>query len=163
MLDFLCRCITWGSNPPATLSWSRTNGRRSTMKHLKVNSENLLNNCRQKYFPQVVNETTLWNFTESVLLYHPRPSHHGHMLTCSAVNSHIKIEETKEDRIKLEIFCKQVRLFTFLVCNAFLFLSSGNMLVIGYWKVFWFLPRGVSSIDNFVAWAERPTPYTFGV
>ena len=30
------RCITWGSNPPATLSWSRTNGRRSTTKHLKV-------------------------------------------------------------------------------------------------------------------------------
>ena len=32
----VCRCITWGANPPASLAWARSNGRKSTNKHLKV-------------------------------------------------------------------------------------------------------------------------------
>jgi len=85
--DYFVRCITWGSNPPATLTWARTNGRKYTNKHLKV-----------------VNETSHDNFTESVMLYHPKPSHHGHSLSCSAANENIVANNVIEDKIKLEIF-----------------------------------------------------------
>ena len=55
---------------------------------------------------QVVNETIVGNYTESLLLYHPRPGHHGHILSCTATNNNIKKDITREDRIKLQIFCK---------------------------------------------------------
>jgi len=85
--DYTVRCITWGSNPPASLTWTRTNGRRASNKHLTV-----------------INETTRWNFTESVMLYRPRPAHHGQSLQCSASNELTSRENSQQDSTTLEVF-----------------------------------------------------------
>ena len=127
---FTCRCITWGANPPASLAWARSNGRKSTNKHLKVKT-----GLRQAWnanmkicrfltghdMVQVVNESQHDNFTESVVLYHPRyldiyististslsrPGHHGHSLTCSATSPELPGHTVLEDSLSLEIFCE---------------------------------------------------------
>ena len=63
-----------------------------------------------KYFDifecQVINATSHDNFTESVLLYHPKPSHHGHSLTCTATNHDVRQRNSMVDRVKLEIYCE---------------------------------------------------------
>ena len=53
-----------------------------------------------------MNETSHDNFTESVMLYHPKPSHHGHNLVCTATNDHTPDNNVIQDKINLEIFCK---------------------------------------------------------
>ena len=58
---------------------------------------------------QVINETSHDNFTESLLLYHPKPSHHGHSLTCTATNHDVRQRNSMEDRVKLEIYCESQR------------------------------------------------------
>ena len=78
---------------------------------------------------QVVNESQHDNFTESVVLYHPRylhiyistisiylhiyniytlprPGHHGHSLTCSATSPELPGHHVLEDSLSLEIFCE---------------------------------------------------------
>ena len=54
----------------------------------------------------MINETSHANFTESVMLYHPKPGHHGHKLSCTATNEHIIQNNVLEDSVQLEIFCK---------------------------------------------------------
>ena len=54
----------------------------------------------------MINETSHANFTESVMLYHPKPGHHGHKLSCTATNEHIIQNNVLEDSLQLEIFCK---------------------------------------------------------
>ena len=57
---------------------------------------------------KVINESRHDNYTESVMMYHPKPGHHGHSLSCTATNDHILSNNALVDNIKLEIFCKSL-------------------------------------------------------
>ena len=59
-----------------------------------------------KWLLKVINESRHDNYTESVMMYHPKPGHHGHSLSCTATNEHILANNALVDNTKLEIFCE---------------------------------------------------------
>ena len=70
---------------------------------------------------KVINESRHDNYTESVMMYHPKPGHHGHSLSCTATNEHILNNNALVDNIKLEIFCKSIYFskLAIVVCSCF--------------------------------------------
>ena len=70
---------------------------------------------------KVINESRHDNYTESVMMYHPKPGHHGHSLSCTATNEHILNNNALVDNIKLEIFCKSIYFskLAIVLCSCF--------------------------------------------
>ncbi|XP_023345438.1 hemicentin-1 isoform X2 [Eurytemora carolleeae] len=91
--QYIIRCISWGSNPPAHLELNWKTG-------LKVPP----GPGAERGVLKPLNITREWNSTKATVIYRPVLTDSGSELACTAVNSEVKPTALIQDSIRLQVY-----------------------------------------------------------